>query len=73
MLWLACTHGDVIKSVLADALCTHLDGFQRIVADPGSISVVRYASDRPYVHGVNCVALPAIPSKPPETVGGSRG
>jgi len=70
--WVACTHGDVIKAVLADALGTHLDGFQRIVADPASISVVRYSADRPYVHGVNCAALPGIPAKPPETVGGSR-
>lgn len=26
-LWIACTHGDVIKAVVADALGTHLDGF----------------------------------------------
>ena len=43
VLWLACSHGDVIKAVLADALGIHLDGFQRIVAEPASISVVRYA------------------------------
>ncbi|MGH4025409.1 MAG: MSMEG_4193 family putative phosphomutase, partial [Pseudonocardiaceae bacterium] len=42
VLWLACTHGDVIKAVLADALGMHLDGFQRIVVDPGSLSVVCY-------------------------------
>jgi len=35
-VWLACTHGDVIKAVLADALGLHLDSFQRIVADPAS-------------------------------------
>ena len=39
-VWLACSHGDVIKAVLADALATHLDNFQRIVVDPCSISVV---------------------------------
>jgi len=33
VLWLACTHGDVIKAVVADALGTHLDSFQRITAD----------------------------------------
>ncbi|WP_127782885.1 histidine phosphatase family protein [Rhodococcus sp. X156] len=49
VLWVACTHGDVIKSVLADALGTHLDSFQRIVADPCSASVVRYTDTRPFV------------------------
>ena len=33
-LWVACTHGDVIKAVVADALGAHLDSFQRITADP---------------------------------------
>jgi probable phosphomutase (TIGR03848 family) len=52
-LWVACTHGDVIKAVLADALGTHLDSFQRIVADPASMSVIRYTSMRPFVLHVN--------------------
>ena len=39
-VWLACSHGDVIKAILADALGLHLDQFQRIVVDPASISVV---------------------------------
>lgn len=52
-LWLACTHGDVIKAVLADALGMHLDGFQRITADPASLSVVRYTPIRPFVMHVN--------------------
>ncbi len=46
-LWVACTHGDVIKAVVADALGTHLDSFQRIVADPASMSVIRYTPMRP--------------------------
>ncbi|MGE2730450.1 histidine phosphatase family protein [Mycolicibacterium vaccae] len=52
-LWIACTHGDVIKSVLADALGTHLDSFQRINADPASVSVIRYTAMRPFVIHVN--------------------
>ena len=52
-LWLACTHGDVIKAVVADALGTHLDSFQRIVADPASTSVIRYTPMRPFVLRVN--------------------
>ncbi len=52
-LWLACTHGDVIKAVIADALGTHLDSFQRITADPASMSVIRYTPLRPFVVHVN--------------------
>ena len=51
--WLACTHGDIIKAVLADALGLHLDQYQRIVPDPASVSVIRYTSTRPYVLRVN--------------------
>ncbi|MGB6071095.1 MAG: phosphoglycerate mutase, partial [Rhodococcus sp. (in: high G+C Gram-positive bacteria)] len=42
-----------IKSVLSDAMGAHLDSFQRIVADPASISVVRYTSTRPFVLRTN--------------------
>ncbi len=52
-VWLACSHGDVIKAVVADALGLHLDLFQRIVVDPCSISVVRYTETRPFVVKVN--------------------
>lgn len=53
VLWVACTHGDVIKAVIADALGVHLDGFQRITADPASASVIRYTPLRPFVIHVN--------------------
>jgi probable phosphomutase (TIGR03848 family) len=71
VLWLACTHGDVIKSVIADAYGIHLDGFQRVTADPASVSVVRYTPLRPFVLHVNhtgarlSAALRAAP--PPKT------
>jgi probable phosphomutase (TIGR03848 family) len=52
-VWLACSHGDVIKSVLADALGMHLDSFQRIVVDPASISVISYTDTRPFVVRMN--------------------
>jgi probable phosphomutase (TIGR03848 family) len=52
-VWLACSHGDVIKAILADALGLHLDQFQRIVVDPASISVVTYTDTRPFVVRVN--------------------
>ncbi len=43
------SHGDVIKAILADALGTHLDLFQRIMVDPCSISIIDYTKDRPFV------------------------
>jgi probable phosphomutase (TIGR03848 family) len=52
-VWLLCSHGDVLKAVLADALGQHLDAFQRLVVDPASISVVRYTETRPFVLRVN--------------------
>jgi probable phosphomutase (TIGR03848 family) len=52
-VWVAVSHGDIIKAVLADALGMHLDLFQRIQVDPASISVVRYTADRPYVLAQN--------------------
>lgn len=52
-VWLAVSHGDVIKSVIADALGMHLDLFQRIQVDPASISVIRYTDARPYVLASN--------------------
>lgn len=48
-VWLAVSHGDVIKAVLADALGMHLDAFQRVVVDPASLSVVRYTPERTFV------------------------
>ncbi len=52
-VWAAVSHGDVIKAILADALGVHLDGFQRILVDPASVSIVRYTSHRPYVVTMN--------------------
>ena len=51
--WVAFSHGDLIKSVIADALGMHLDLFQRVHVDPGSISVLRYGTSRPSVLAVN--------------------
>lgn len=52
-VWALCTHGDVIKSIVADALGLHLDLFQRIGVDPSSISVVRYTETRPFLLRTN--------------------
>jgi probable phosphomutase (TIGR03848 family) len=52
-VWLACSHGDVIKTIVADALGIHLDLFQRIVVDPCSLTVIRYTGRRPFVIRMN--------------------
>ncbi len=52
-VWVAVSHGDIIKSVLADALGMHLDLFQRINVDPASLSIIRYTPARPYVLATN--------------------
>jgi len=52
-VWVAVSHGDIIKSILADALGMHLDLFQRISVGPASVSIVRYGSQRPDVIATN--------------------
>jgi probable phosphomutase (TIGR03848 family) len=52
-LWVACTHGDVIKAIVADALGLHLDLFQRIAVDPAGVSVIAYAELRPFLFRLN--------------------
>ena len=52
-LWVAVSHGDVIKAIIADAAGSHLDSFQRIVVEPGSVSVVSYTPLRPFVVRLN--------------------
>jgi probable phosphomutase (TIGR03848 family) len=84
-VWVACSHGDVIKAILADALGLHLDQFQRIVVDPCSTSIVRYTDTRPYVLRANDVGGDLAGFAPPKrrrraraggsdaTVGGGSG
>ncbi|MFT3662353.1 MAG: MSMEG_4193 family putative phosphomutase [Gordonia sp. (in: high G+C Gram-positive bacteria)] len=74
-LWVVCSHGDVLKAIIADALGMHLDAFQRIVVEPASISVIHYASARPYVHSVNNGGTLTPPPRPEQAgaVGGATG
>jgi probable phosphoglycerate mutase len=51
--YLVCSHGDVIKSVVADSLGLHLDQFQRIQVDPCSLTVIRYTESRPFLLRLN--------------------
>ncbi|MGW3269684.1 histidine phosphatase family protein [Streptomyces sp. NPDC001056] len=48
-VYLVCSHGDIIKSLVADALGLHLDLFQRISVEPCSITAIRYTRLRPFL------------------------
>ncbi|MFI0408527.1 histidine phosphatase family protein [Actinomadura sp. 3N508] len=67
-----CSHGDIIKAIVADALGLHLDQFQRIQADPASLTVIRYTETRPFVVRVNDTGgdiTPLMPETPGESAG----
>jgi probable phosphomutase (TIGR03848 family) len=77
-VWVAVSHGDIIKSILADALGMHLDLFQRIIVNPASVSIVQYGKARPHVISTNSDAgdLSWLRSTPPSDdaqVGGGAG
>ncbi|MCU1676983.1 MAG: putative phosphoglycerate mutase, partial [Frankiales bacterium] len=71
-IWLACSHGDVIKAVVADALGLHLDLFQRIIVDPASVTVIRYTATRPFVVRLNDTSGDLSSLVPPKKKRASR-
>jgi len=79
--YLMCSHGDIIKSLAADALGMHLDLFQRISTDPCSVTVIRYTPHRPFLLRLgdtgDLSTLAPAPGPAPATddavVGGSTG
>jgi len=70
--WLACSHGDVIKAIVADAMGLHLDLFQRIAIDPCSVTVLRYTDLRPFVVRVNDTGGGVADLVPPKRKGRRR-
>lgn len=78
-VYLVCSHGDVIKTILADALGLHLDQFQRIQVAPCSLSAVRYTPLRPFLLRLNDLGgstaglVPARPVTTDAVVGGESG
>jgi probable phosphomutase (TIGR03848 family) len=71
-VWVAVSHGDLVKAVLADALGMHLDLFQRIHVDPASVSIVRYTASRPFVLAMNTHEGDLSWLKPPPPKRGGR-
>src|SRR4051812_45823246 len=64
--WIAVSHGDVIKAIVADALGVHLDMFQRIQVDPCSLTVIRYTPLRPFLIRLNDVGGSVADLLPPK-------
>ncbi len=48
-VYLMCSHGDIIKALVADAIGLHLDLFQRISVEPCSVTAIRYTPTRPFL------------------------
>ncbi|WP_415948787.1 histidine phosphatase family protein [Streptomyces sp. KLOTTS4A1] len=80
--YLMCAHGDIIKSLVADAIGLHLDLFQRISVQPCSVTAIRYTRLRPFLvrlgdtGDLGSLAPPAAPTEPERTdatVGGDAG
>ncbi len=71
--YLVCSHGDVIKAIVADALGLHLDMCQRIQPDPCSLTVIRYTPLRPFVVRVNDVGGTVADLLPRPTDAGEAG
>ncbi|MCP2350902.1 histidine phosphatase family protein [Nonomuraea roseoviolacea] len=71
-VYLVCSHGDVIKAIVADALGLHLDQFQRITADPAALTVIRYAPLRPFLLRLNDMGELRLPEDSEEKDGGEN-
>jgi probable phosphomutase (TIGR03848 family) len=65
-VYMVCSHGDVIKSVIADSLGMHLDMLQRIQVDPCSLTAIRYTPLRPFVLRMNDTGGGVASLKKPE-------
>ncbi|MFE6894573.1 histidine phosphatase family protein [Streptomyces sp. NPDC057694] len=78
-VYVMCSHGDIIKSLVADALGLHLDLFQRISVEPCSITAIRYTRLRPFLVRLGdtgdfgSLAPREQPQSPDATVGGGAG
>ncbi|MFE0043254.1 histidine phosphatase family protein [Streptomyces albireticuli] len=84
-VYVMCSHGDIVKSLVADALGLHLDLFQRIAVDPCSVTAIRYTRLRPFLlrlgdtgelRGLAPHTEPAAPAEGSEAdgvVGGGAG
>ena len=55
-LWVAVSHGDLVKAVLAEATGSGLARFQRYIADPASVSALRFGGRHTFLLAANVLA-----------------
>lgn len=80
-VWVAVSHGDPIKAVVAEAVGAGVAGLQRVRVDPGSVTAVHVTSTRMVLLASNTqwgdltslVALPTAHAAGDSTVGGGAG
>ncbi|MBM6399606.1 MSMEG_4193 family putative phosphomutase [Phycicoccus sonneratiae] len=80
-VWVAVSHGDPIKAVVAEAVGAGIGGLQRVRVDPGSVTAVHVTSNRMVLLASNThagdlaglVALPTAHDAGDSTVGGGAG
>lgn len=76
-VWVAVTHADIVKAIVADAVGLPLDRFQRLVANPASVSVVHYGEADSALLAFNTLAGPISAylgaAQPAADVGGGLG
>ena len=53
VVWVAVSHGDIIKAICADALGLPLRKFQSLLIEPASVSVIHYAESGSSVSKLN--------------------
>jgi probable phosphomutase (TIGR03848 family) len=71
-VYLICSHGDVLKAIIADCLGMHLDLSQRIQVDPCSLSVIRYTPLRPFLVRMNDTGRTAAGLARPHDAGAEK-
>ncbi|HMM96352.1 MSMEG_4193 family putative phosphomutase [Phycicoccus sp.] len=80
-VWLAVSHGDPIKAVVAEAVGAGIGGLQRVRVDPGSLTAVHVTAGRMVLLASNThagdlaglVGLPTQHEAGDSTVGGGAG
>ena len=80
-VWVAVSHGDLVKALLADATGSGLAHFQRYTADPASVSAIRYGGRHTFLLAANeltpdlqrFVPAPDAPPTGDAQVGGGAG
>jgi probable phosphomutase (TIGR03848 family) len=64
-VWVAVSHGDLVKAVLAEATGAGLGHFQRYTADPASVCAIRYGERHTFLLSANELSPDLARFRPP--------